>query len=178
MYYPIETRITPLTTIRRERMLPVRGEVLVQSGEFVGPVDVVARCQLPGQIRVVDVGRTLGIRSEAANKVIRKSPDDAVQTDEVLAMPGGLFGRLRRPCRSPVDGFVIAVRNGLVLIEEAPTTHELCAHLKGQVTNVMPELGVVIATVGAVIQGIWGSGGEAEGVLKVLVDNPQRPLLQ
>jgi len=175
-YYPVETRITPLATIRRERILPARGQVLVNPGEFVGSADVVARCELPGQVRVVDVGRALRVRSELAVKYVRKAAGDRVQADEVLAAPRGLFGRLRRACRSPVDGQVIAVHNGLVLIEAAPTAFELCAHLKGQVTNVMPGLGVVIGTVGALIQGVWGTGGEAEGVLKVLVDNPQKPL--
>lgn len=175
-YYPVETRITPLATIRRERILPARGQVLVHSGEFVGSADVVASCELPGAVRVVDVGRTLRVRPEQADKYVRKAAGDSVQADEVLGAPGGLFGRLRRTCRSPVDGQVIAVRNGLVLIEAAPTAFELCAHLKGQVTNIMPGLGVVIGTVGALIQGAWGTGGEADGVLKVLVDNPQRPL--
>ncbi len=176
VYYPVETRITPLTTIRRERLLPARGQVGVQTGEFVGPADVVARCQLPGEIRVVDVSRALGMRRDQADERVRKFVGDMVQAGETLATPGGLFGRLRRACRSPVDGQIIAVRNGLVLIEEAATTFELSAHLKGQVTNVMPQRGVVISTVGSLIQGVWGSGGEAEGILKVLVDNPQKPL--
>ena len=49
--------------------------------------------------------------------------------------------------------------------------HQLAAHVKGQVSNVMPGRGVVIAAAGSLVQGTWGSGGEAEGVLKVLVDN-------
>jgi hypothetical protein len=172
----MESRITPLTTIRRERMLPVRGEVLVHPGEAVGPADVVARCHLPGEIRVVDIARCLGVRAETATKLIRKATGDPVKAEDTLAAPGGILGRLRRPCRSPVDGYVIAVRNGLVLIEEEPAAFALSAHLKGQVASVMPEWGVVIATVGVLIQGMWGSGGEAEGILKVVVDNPQRPL--
>jgi hypothetical protein len=40
----------------------------------------------------------------------------------------------------------------------------------------MPNRGVVISAAGALIQAVWGSGGESGGVLKVLVDNPQRPL--
>jgi hypothetical protein len=176
MYYPVETRITPLTTIRRERLLPARGQVLVQPGEFVGSADVVARCELPGEIRVVDVSRALGVRRDLATKYIRKAEGDPVQAGDVLAVPRGLFGMLRRSCRAPVDGQVIAVRNGLVLIEEAATTVELVAHWKGQIVSVMPNLGVVISTVGSLIQGVWGSGGEAEGILKVLVDSPHKPL--
>ena len=176
MYYPVEARITPLISIRRERILPAPGQVLVHPGELVGPADVVARCQLPGEVRVVDVSRALGIRRERAAKYVRKAVGDAVQADDVLAAPGGLFGWLRGSCRAPVDGQIMEVRTGLILIESAPTTLELCAHIKGQVTNIMPNRGVVISTAGALIQGVWGSGGESEGILKVLVDNPQRPL--
>jgi hypothetical protein len=99
-----------------------------------------------------------------------------VQANEVLAVPGGILGRLRGGVRSPVDGEIIEIRDGLILIESVGTTFELSAHLKGQVSNVMPNRGVVISAAGTLIQGVWGSGGEAEGVLKVLVDNPQRPL--
>lgn len=175
MYYPVETRITPLTAIRRERLLPMRGQVLVRPGEVVGSADVVARCQLPGEILVVDISKGLRLRRERVGKYIRKSAGDTVQAGETLAAPWGLLGRLKS-CRAPVDGQVLAVRNGMMVIEAAPTTFELRAHVKGQVTNVMPDLGVVISTVGALLQGVWGSGGEADGVLKVLVDSPQKPL--
>lgn len=176
MYYPVESLITPLTTIRRERLLPAPGQVLVRPGEMVGPADVVARCQLPGSVRILDVSRALRVRRDRVDRYVRKSAGDAVQANEVLAARKGLFSWLRGGLRSPVDGDVIEVRDGLILIQSASTTYELPAHIKGQVTNVMPHRGVVVSAVGALIQGVWGSGGEAEGVLKVLVDNVQRPL--
>ncbi len=176
IYYPTETRVTPLTTIRRERLLPSRGQVLVGPGEVVGAADVVARCLMPGEVHVVDVSRALGVSREKADKYIRKSVGDTVQEGETLAARGGLVGLLQPGCRSPVDGQVIAVRHGVILIEGATTTFELRAHIAGQVTNVMAHVGVVIATTGALIQGAWGSGGEAEGVLRLLGDSPQRPL--
>lgn len=176
IYYPTETRATPLTTIRRERLLPLRGQVLVSAGEVVGAADVVARCLLPGEVRVVDVSRELGVSREKASRHIRKSVGDTVQKGETLAARGGLASLLRSGCRAPVDGQVIAVRHGVILIEGATTTFELRAHIAGQVTNVMPHLGVVIAATGALIQGAWGSGGEAEGVLRLVVESHQRPL--
>lgn len=176
MYYPAESRITPLTTIRRERLLPVSGQVLVRAGEMVGSADVVARCQVPGKVQVVDASRALGVRRDRAAKYIRKAVGDPVQVNDVLAIPGGLFGRLKKSCRSPIDGQIVEVRDSLILIESATTTFELRAHIKGQVTNVMPNRGVVISAAGTLIQGVWGNGGEAEGVLKILADNPQRPL--
>jgi hypothetical protein len=176
MYYPVESRITALTTIRRERLLPVPGQVLVDPGETVGSADVVARCQLPGEVRAVDISRALGVHRDRAARYVRKAVGDTVRTDDVLAAPGGPFSGLRKSCRSPVNGQVIDIRGGLILIESAATTFDLRAHIKGQVTNVMPNRGVVISAAGALIQGVWGSGGEAEGVLKILVDSPQKPL--
>jgi len=149
---------------------------VARPGEQVGPADVVARCQLPGATQVVDVGRALGIPRDRVAKYIAKNVGDTVQAGELLASRGGLFGRLKPTCRAPVGGQVVAVRNGLILIEAASDIFELRAHLKGQVTNVMPGLGVIISTTGVLIQGVWGSGGEAEGVLKVLVDSPRKPL--
>ena len=175
-YYPVETRVTPLTVIKRERLLPARGEVLVGPGDVVSSADIVARCLLPGRIHVVDVSRALGLSRDRVAERLLKGEGDAVQTDEVLAAPQGPMARLKKSCRSPVDGVVLTVRDGLVLIEAAPVAYELRAHLKGQVTNIMPNLGVLISTEGMLIQGVWGSGGEAEGVLKMLVDNPQKPL--
>ncbi len=176
MYYPVSSRITSQITVRRERLLPAPGQVLVSPGEMVGPADVVARCQLPGEIRVLDVCRTLGVPRRRAAKYIRKAAGDTVQVNDLLAAPRGPLGQLRKGCRSPVDGQVVEVRDGLILIESAATTLELRAHIRGEIANVMPNRGVVITVSGALIQGMWGSGGEAEGVLKVLVDNPEKPL--
>jgi hypothetical protein len=176
MYYPVESRITALTAIRRERLLPVPGQVLVGPGEMVGSADVVARCQLPGEVQVIDVSRALGVPRGRAARYMRKAAGEAVHANDVLAARGGLFGQLGKSCRSPVDGVIAEIRGSLVLIESAATALELRAHLKGQVTNVMPNRGAVISAIGAVIQGFWGSGGEAEGVLKMLVDSPQKPV--
>ena len=176
MYYPVSSRISALITVRRERLLPGPGQVLVGPGEMVGPADVVARCQLPGSVQVLDVSRSLGIPRARAAKYMRKAVGDTVQVQELLASPRGLLGQFRRGFRSPVEGQVIEIRDGLVLIESAATTFELRALFRGQVHNVMPNRGVVITVSGALIQGVWGSGGEAAGVLKMLVDNPQKPL--
>jgi hypothetical protein len=176
MYYPVESRITALTTIRRERLLPTPGQVLVEVGEMVGAADVVARCQLPGEVRVIDISRALGVQRERAARYVRKAVGEAVKVNDLLAAHGGPFGQLRKSCRSPVDGQVAEIRGNLMLIESAATTLELRAHIKGQITSVMPNRGVMISAAGTLIQGAWGSGGEAAGVLKMLIDSPQKPL--
>ena len=176
MYFPVQTTITPRIAIRRERLLPAPGEVLVRTGDLVGPTDVVARCSMPGKIYILDVSRSLRVSREQVSDYVRKDIGDLVRKDEVLALPSGLVGRLKAACKSPVDGTIVDVRDGLVLIESSTGFYELVAHLSGQITNVMPNWGVVISTTGALIQGVWGSGGEATGVIKMVVDSPGKPL--
>jgi hypothetical protein len=64
----------------------------------------------------------------------------------------------------------------MVAIEAAPTTFKLRAGYPGQVIEVLPGRGAIISTDGAFIQCVWGSGGEAVGVLEVLVEDRNQPL--
>ena len=177
MYYPSVTQTIPLTVIKRERLLPVRGEVLANMGARVEPLDVVARASLGGELHVVDVGKTLSVKSEDLDKYLLKAVRDTVEEGEAIAAKGGGLIPLRRVCRSPVAGRIVAIGNGQVVLESRVETSELHAHFRGTVVSVMPSLGVVIETVGAVVQGVWGAGGEAQGVLKMLAEDPKEKLV-
>jgi hypothetical protein len=176
MYYPSVTQVTPLTIIKRERLLPVRGEVLASMGARVQSIDVVARASLGGELHVVDVGRTLSVKSEDLDKYLLKRVGDTVEDEEAIAARGGRIP-LRRVCRSPVAGRIVAISGGRVVLESRAETFELHAHLRGTVVSVMPSLGVVIEAVGALVQGVWGAGGEAQGVLKMLAEDPKEKLV-
>jgi hypothetical protein len=177
MYYPSATQVTSLTVIKRERLLPVRGEVLTSMGARVEPIDVVARASLGGDLHVVDVGKSLSVKSENLDKYLLKAVGDTVEEGEAIAAKGGGLIPLRRVCRSPVAGRIVAIGSGRVVLESRAKTFELHAHFRGTVVSVMPSLGVVIKTVGALVQGVWGAGGEAQGVLKMLAEDPTEKLV-
>jgi len=59
MWVPRQTRVTSYTALRRERLLPEPGQVLVDVGDFVQATDVVARLSLPSGLGAVDVAREL-----------------------------------------------------------------------------------------------------------------------
>jgi hypothetical protein len=61
-------------------------------------------------------------------------------------------------------------------LESAGESVEIRAYLPGTVGNIIPKRGVLIETIGALVQGVWGVGRESFGVLKVLVDQPDQPL--
>jgi hypothetical protein len=175
-YYPSLTRVMPLATIRRERILPAAGEVLVGAGARVEPMNIVARAEVPGRYYILNVAQTLGVSTEAADKYVRVRPGQPVRAGQLVAGRRTNLGMVPRKVNAPQDGVVAAVGGGRVLLESVGEPIEVRAGLPGTVSNVLLKMGVLIETVGALIQGVWGSGGESFGVLKVLVEQPDQPL--
>lgn len=168
MYYPPETRVSPLTTIRRERILPLAGKVLVHENQRVEPWDVVAQAAVPGGYRIVEIAKALKVKEGAFRQYLLKREGEELSAGEPIAVRRGLF---RRAVRSPVAGFLAAVGAGRVLIEADTTVVELRAGMRGRVASVRRGRGVTIETVGAIAQGVWGNGQEGHGVLKALSDS-------
>ncbi|MDY7078940.1 MAG: hypothetical protein SXV54_18660, partial [Chloroflexota bacterium] len=177
MYYPVETQVTPLTNVRRERILPAPGEILVRAGDRVEPMQIVARTNLPGDFRILPVARLLDVATSQTKRYLRVKPGDEVQQGQVVAKRGRLFAR---SIKSPIDGVVTASGDGRLLIEAQSTPFELYAYINGTVTDVLEPHGLLVETTGAVIQGVWGAGGgssgEGLGVLRCMVKNPDELL--
>ncbi len=176
IYYPSLTRMIALTAIRRERLLPIKGEVLVNIGARVEPMSIVARAQVPGRYYILNAAQRLRVLPDAVDKYIQVKPGQKVEAGEVVAKRRIGLGLSSRMVRAPNDGVVAAVGGGRVLVESVSTPIEVLAYLSGTVSNVMSGKGVLIETMGAWIQGAWGLGGESFGVLKVLSKRPDRPL--
>ena len=174
-YYPPETRVMPLTLIRRERMLPAPGEVLVLAGARVEPADVVARAEVGGQFRTLEIARLLRVPPAKAAGYLKKDMNDVIKAGEVIASRPGLPAR---HVRSPVAGTIVDVddHDGRVAIQVASDKVELRAYLKGTIGNVLGNWGVVIETPGALIQAACGFGGESYGVLSVATELTGEPL--
>lgn len=170
-YYPPETYVMPLTLIRRERLLPVPGKVLVNVTDRLQPAQIVAQADMTGEMRIVNLARILRVPAAKASRYLKVKQGDDVKTGSVIASRG-LLGGLRAV--SPVDGFVSRIdqKEGRVLIQVVSKPLELNAHIPGTVINVMASHGVVIETTGALIQGTVGFGGEAFGVLYVAANEP------
>ncbi len=177
MYYPAEIQVTPLTNVRRERVLPVPGEILVRTGDHVEARQVVARTELTSDFRIIPVARLLGIPASKTKRHLRVKPGDEVKRGQVIARKGRLPAR---SVRSPINGMVKASGGGRVLIEAPSTPFELFAYISGTVVNVLEPHGLIIETTGAVIQGMWGSGGgsrgENLGILKCVSKSPDETL--
>lgn len=169
-------KVTPWTTIKKTRRLPLKGEVMVKIGDSVQPDTVVARTELPGIMQTVRVAKVLGIETSDVERVLQVKVGDIIQRGTILAGTKSFFGLLKNECKSPIDGTVelLSPISGHVGIRFKPTPVEVEAYIQGKVVEVIPEEGVVIETGGAFIQGIFGVGGERLGQIKLVADSPDQ----
>lgn len=163
------THILPLTTIRRERLLPIPGRVVVRKGQEVSPRDIVAETNLSPEHIVLDLVRGLGVSPEEADALVERKAGDEVDEGDVIAGPVGIS---RRVVRAPDPGKVVVVGDGQVLLEVESKPMELQAGMAGVIVELISERGVVIETVGALIQSVWGNGRIDYGLLNIRLGSP------
>ena len=164
MLAPI-THILPLTTIRRRRLLPVPGRVLVRAGKNVNPTDIVAVATIAPEHKLINVARSLGVTADEADSMVLKQPGEEIAFGDVIASRSGISGRV---IRARSAGRVVAVGGGQVLLETESNPYELKAGIPGSVTKLVPDRGVIIETRGALVQGVWGNNRVDYGTMHVL----------
>ena len=160
--------------VRKRRLLPLQGEVLVSEGQRVEPDTVMARAELPGAVHPVNVVGRLGIRPEEIKDYMLKGEGERIEQDEPLAETRPWIKLFKTVCRAPVSGTVenISPVTGQVLLREPPRRVELLAYISGCVVEVLPGEGAVVTCRAALVQGIFGVAGECAGELRVPVEGP------
>jgi hypothetical protein len=161
--------IIGITSIVRERLLPILGTVLVRLNQKVNPNDVIAEANWAREHVLLDVARTLGVSANVADRLIKCKENDRLAAKTEIAAGKGLFPR---SVVVPRDGRVVIVGGGQVLMEVGETKMELRAGISGTVIEVIPNRGAVLQTAGALVQGVWGNGRIDSGLLVNLVEKP------
>ena len=161
--------ILPLTTIERERALPVAGTVIAKLNQKVSPTDIIAEATWAREHVLIDVARMLSISTNAADRLINVKVDDKVAEGAEIAISKGFISRA---IKAPRGGRVVAAGGGQVLLETGDTSVQLKAGIPGTVVHIIPNRGALIRTVGALIQGTWGNGRIETGLLLNLTENP------
>lgn len=164
------THILPLTTLVRTRMLPVPGRILVRTGQKVTPTDVVGDATIGRKYVIVDFAQQLNMSPKKAASLLKVKKDQQVSVKEVLAESTSIFSRV---VESPAEGRVVAIGGGKLVLETGGSTFELTAGIPGIVSDVIPEKGVVIRAVGAIVQGVYGNGRLETGVMLSMFEKPE-----
>ena len=156
--------------VRKERRLPIKGELKVGEGDAVKADDIVAKTNLPGNVHMVKVANRLNISPADIIDVLLVKEGDTLNKGDMIAETQGLFGFFKSELRSPVSGQIESISDvtGQIVMREEPLPVEVDAYVSGTVLDVIQDEGVTIESEAAYVQGIFGIGGEARGNLEVI----------
>ncbi|RLS81474.1 MAG: hypothetical protein DWI02_03780 [Planctomycetota bacterium] len=165
---------------RCRRLLPVTGNVLVAVGDSVNAEQVVARTFLPGDAVPVNLAKRLGVSASELSRRMLRPIGVRVELGETLARSKGFFGFFQAEFPSPLAGTIESISKvtGQVILRGAPIAVQVVAYLAGTIIEVVPDEGVVVEADVALIQGIFGVGGEAFGTLQVVAKSPDEDLTE
>ena len=171
--------VTERTVVRRRRLLPLPGKLLVAQGDSVRSDQAVARAELPGKVYPVNLANQLSIAPDEINDYLVKKAGDLIQKDEILAENKPLIKWFKTEIRSPVTGTIesLSTVTGQVLLREPPRILDVLAYIDGTVLETIPQQGVVVEATCSLVQGIFGIGGEVWGEIAVAVQSPDEPLM-
>ena len=166
--------VTARTLFRKERRLPLKGDVVVKKGDRVTAEDIVARTDLPGKVFPVNVVQKLNIPPADVMEAMVVQEGTSVEQDEPIATATSFFGLFTNHCPAPVSGTVESISQvtGQVMMREAPIPVELTAFFDGKIAEIVEDEGVVIETEACFMQGILGIGGETVGPLVSVAHSP------
>jgi len=170
--------VSARTTIIKTRRLPLKGTVLSTTGTWVAPADKVARAELPGIMQPIKVASKLGIEPSEVPALLTVKVGDKINRGDIVAVTKGMWGLFKSECKSTTTGTVELISNitGNVGVREAPTPIEVDAYIPGRIIEVLDGEGVVIEAHGALIQGIFGIGGERRGEIMMITAGPDEPI--
>ncbi|MFO8182651.1 MAG: hypothetical protein R6U39_00620 [Candidatus Aegiribacteria sp.] len=167
-------RVAYRTVVRKERRLPLTGETLVNKGDEVTADTVVARTELPGNVKMLNIANILGLPPGDIPELLTVEEGEVLEEGQALGQSKGLFGLFKNTVRSPIEGVFESYNRitGQAVLREPPIPVEIDAYLNGTVVEILENEGVIVESVATYVQGIFGIGGETRGEVKVVTEGP------
>ncbi len=158
-------KVSSKTTMRVRRVLPVAGEVLVAVGAHVRAQQPIARALLDGDITPIHVANGLGLNAVEVAAALLVREGDRIEKGQIIARSKGIFGFGKKEFASPESGTVesVSATTGQLMVRGAALPVEVLAFVDGQVIAIHDREGVTLECEAALVQGIFGIGGEAFG---------------
>lgn len=171
-------KVLEKTVFKKERILPLKGEVLVKDGDLLKPDTIVASTNLPGNVQMLKVSNILNIDPKDVVDALKVKESQEVKKGDIVAETAGIFGMFKSSVESPVNGTIesISKSTGRVVIREAPIPVEVDAYVSGKVDQVIENEGIILKSNAAFIQGIFGIAGEKRGDLLLVSSSPAEEL--
>ena len=166
------------STLRRRRILPIPGSVLVTKGDLVKPQQIVAETFMPGDIFPINLANQLSMPPGDVPECVVAHVGDVIKAGDILAETKGIFGMFKSMYRSPYNGVVETISNvtGQIILRGDPHPVNVLAFMPGTVIEIIEDQGVIIEADVSFIQGIFGIGGERFGSIVMACDSPDETL--
>ncbi len=142
--------------------------VLVTNGQPVTTNEVIASIELPEKHLEINILDQLEVELLRVDKTLAVRVGDPVRVGTLIARKGGL---LAKTVTSPVDGRIVEITNGRVIVEHGSNPIVVKAGFTGTVREVIPNFGAIITSGGALLQGVWGNQRMAEGLMICMARN-------
>lgn len=164
---------TDNTVVQKVRELPVAGAISVAVGDRVESSSIIGTASLEGDLSILRIPERLGIEPIDVVKGLREqgiAEGVEVRAGDLLCRHRGLFGFFSSEYRSPESGVVelISERTGHVGLRLSPRLVSIKAYVSGQIVRVDAGRSATIESSCALVQGIFGVGGEVVGKLHPL----------
>jgi hypothetical protein len=134
---------------------------------------------LPGVLQTVKLAERLGVEPKDVATMLKVQVGEPVQQGQLVAEGKKLFGFFKAPSvTSDFTGTIESVSDvtGNALVREPPIPVDVKAYIQGRVAEVMEDEGAIIEARCAMVQGIFGVGGERTGTIRVAVSGPDKVL--
>jgi hypothetical protein len=167
MYFPQQRYVSEMMRIRRQSLLPdtALGKVNVEQGQVVDVRDTIARGLIPQKHHIIDAAAELHLnRVDNLPELLLVPLNNPISKGTVIA---GRDANRGRRVFAPIDGLVVHVGDGHIIMQETPQIIKLEAGVRGQVVKVHPGRGVSIEATGGVVQGIWGNDHHVIATLRL-----------
>jgi len=173
-------QVSQQTIIRRKRLLPIKGTVLVSEGDHVEAQKVVAETFMPGEVIPINVANLLSLPPKDLPECMLVNEGDVIELNDPIAETKGIFGLFKNECKCPEQGTVETISDitGQVILRGEPHPVQVMAFVPGTVVEVLPEQGIVIEADVSFIQGIFGIGGETFGKIHMASETNKQPLTE
>jgi hypothetical protein len=166
MVYTEQRYASRMMRIKRNALLPDNaiGNVQSKEGQAVDVRDKVARGMIPAQHVVIHAAAELGLKDPAQlSELLLVEMRRPVEKGQVIA---GKDPERGRRVFSPINGLMIYVSDGLIVMQQLPQIVTLEAGVRGRIAKVHPGRGVTIETTGVCLQGVWGNDRNIIGTLR------------
>ncbi|MCL4366857.1 hypothetical protein M1563_01670 [Patescibacteria group bacterium] len=150
---------------------PINSQIHVKLNQELSPIDVLGEGQTPLGYRNVRLASELKVAPKQALQYLKRELGQSIYKGELLASKDELFGFKQTVLLSPADGVLDSYdpERGNLRMKLVPKSSRLASGVYGLVDKIDRQASTVtIKTLATLVYGVFGSGQEREGILRVL----------